>query len=206
MGISKHISECVCKYFSKKKNFTKFTSVRFGNVLGSSGSVIPIFSEQISNGGPVTVTDKDATRYFFMTIAEALQLVIQAGAMSKGGKTYILDMGQPVKILDLAKKMINLRGMSSYFNNDKKKGDIEIKFIGLQKGEKIHEQLYHNVKPKKLGIQRYIKSMILILNQMNLKNSLKKPINIVKKMISLNLNRYYPTINSVKSFYLYLVL
>ena len=103
MGISKRISEYVCKYFSKKQNFSKFSSVRFGNVLGSSGSVIPIFDEQISKGGPVTVTDKDTTRYF-MTIDEAAQLVIQASTMSNGGNTYILDMGQPIKILELAKK------------------------------------------------------------------------------------------------------
>ena len=148
MGKSKRISEYICKYFSKKQKFSKFTSVRFGNVLGSSGSVIPIFNEQISKGGPVTVTDKDTTRYF-MTIDEAAQLVIQAGAISNGGKTYILDMGKPIKILELAKKMINLRGLSSYFENDKNVGDIKIKFVGLQKGEKLHEELYDSIKPKK---------------------------------------------------------
>ena len=148
MGKSKRISEYICKYFSKKQNFSKFTCVRFGNVLGSSGSVIPIFNEQISNGGPVTVTDKDTTRYF-MTIDEAAQLVIQAGAISKSGKTYILDMGKPIKILELAKKMINLRGLSSYLENDKKGGDIKIKFVGLQKGEKLHEELYNSAKPIK---------------------------------------------------------
>ena len=114
--------------------------VRFGNVLDSSGSVIPLFKRQIKNGGPVTVTDPEIIRYF-MTIPEAAQLVIQAGAMSeKGGDVYLLDMGQPVKILDLARKMIRLSGLEVK-DVDHPNGDIEIVFTGLRPGEKLYEEL-----------------------------------------------------------------
>lgn len=107
--------------------------VRFGNVLGSSGSVIPLFKQQIKEGGPITVTDERIIRYF-MTIPEAAQLVIQAGAMAKGGDVFILDMGEPVKILELAKKLILLSGLSIK-NENNPNGDIEIKFTGLRPGE-----------------------------------------------------------------------
>ena len=114
--------------------------VRFGNVLDSSGSVIPLFKRQIKNGGPVTVTDPKIIRYF-MTIPEAAQLVIQAGAMSKrGGDVFVLDMGKPVKILDLAKKMIRLSGLDIK-DKDHPNGDIEIIFTGLRPGEKLYEEL-----------------------------------------------------------------
>ena len=114
--------------------------VRFGNVLDSSGSVIPLFKRQIKNGGPVTVTDPKIIRYF-MTIPEAAQLVIQAGAMSKrGGDVFVLDMGKPVKILDLAKKMIRLSGLDIK-DKDHPSGDIEIIFTGLRSGEKLYEEL-----------------------------------------------------------------
>lgn len=126
-------------------NQTRFTMVRFGNVLGSSGSVIPLFREQIRAGGPVTVTHPEITRYF-MTIPEAAQLVIQAGAMGQGGDVFVLDMGEPVKIAELAKKMILLSGLSvrSIYNIE---GDIAIKFTGLRPGEKLYEELLigHNV-------------------------------------------------------------
>lgn len=120
-------------------NKTRFTMVRFGNVLGSSGSVIPLFYEQIRKGGPVTVTHPNITRYF-MTIPEAAQLVIQAGAMGQGGDVFVLDMGPPVKITDLAEKMINLSGLS--MRSDKNPhGDIAIEFTGLRPGEKLYEEL-----------------------------------------------------------------
>ena len=144
MGASKRLSEIVVQGFDKKVNsnenyLTKFSIVRFGNVLGSSGSVVPLFRKQINEGGPVTVTHPDVIRYF-MTISEAAQLVIQATQLSKGGEVYLLDMGEPVKILDLAKQMIRLSGLTirDKENND---GDIEIKIIGLQPGEKLYEEL-----------------------------------------------------------------
>jgi UDP-N-acetylglucosamine 4,6-dehydratase len=120
-------------------NKTRFTMVRFGNVLGSSGSVIPRFHEQIKHGGPVTVTHPNITRYF-MTIPEAAQLVIQAGAMGQGGDVFVLDMGQPVRIVELAEKMIHLSGLSVRSEKNPH-GDIAIEFTGLRPGEKLYEEL-----------------------------------------------------------------
>lgn len=143
MGLSKRISELIVQHYSdeaKSKSFyKKFSSVRFGNVLGSAGSVVPIFSNQIKSGGPVTVTSRDATRYF-MTIPEAASLVIQAGAMAEGGDTFILDMGEPVKIIDLALRMIELFGAVPTYA-EPIDGEIQIKFTGLKSGEKMHEEL-----------------------------------------------------------------
>ena len=142
---AKNLSEKAKSYQNKGQSHkideanTKFSIVRFGNVLDSSGSVIPLFKEQIKRGGPITVTDPEIFRYF-MSIPEAVELVIQAGAMSKGGDVFVLDMGEPVRILDLAKKMIRLSGLKikDKLNPD---GDIEIKFTGLRPGEKIKEEL-----------------------------------------------------------------
>lgn len=120
-------------------NNTRFTMVRFGNVLGSSGSVIPLFHKQIKNGGPLTVTHPKITRYF-MTIPEAAQLVIQAGSMGRGGDVFVLDMGQPVKIVELAEKMIHLSGLSIRSDRNPQ-GDIEVEFVGLRPGEKLYEEL-----------------------------------------------------------------
>lgn len=141
MGVTKRFSEMILQALSQKYNDkeTNFSMVRFGNVLDSSGSVIPIFKKQIKSGGPVTVTDPEIIRYF-MTIPEAAQLVIQAGAMSKGGDVFVLDMGQPVKILNLAKKMIHLSGLTVK-DGDNSNGDIEILFTGLRPGEKLYEEL-----------------------------------------------------------------
>ena len=121
--------------------------VRFGNVLGSSGSVIPLFREQIRRGGPVTVTHPNITRYF-MTIPEAAQLVIQAGAMGQGGDVFVLDMGEPVRIAELAEKMVNLSGLSVR-SEANPNGDIAIEFSGLRPGEKLYEELLigDNVSP-----------------------------------------------------------
>ena len=146
MGASKRLAELVLQAFSTTQSETIFAMVRFGNVLDSSGSVVPLFREQIRSGGPVTVTHPDVTRYF-MTIAEAAQLVIQAGAMTaKKPKTgqaapvYLLDMGEPVKIFDLARQMIELSGLTMY-DGATGDGDIEIKITGLRPGEKLYEEL-----------------------------------------------------------------
>jgi FlaA1/EpsC-like NDP-sugar epimerase len=139
MGATKRIAEMVLQALSEYQNTTKFAMVRFGNVLNSSGSVIPLFKSQIKSGGPVTVTDREIIRYF-MTIPEAVELVIQAGAMGKGGEVFVLDMGKPVKILDLATKMIHLSGLEVK-NELNPNGEIEIKVTGLRPGEKLFEEL-----------------------------------------------------------------
>jgi len=139
MGATKRMAEIILQAMSAQKPETRFCMVRFGNVLGSSGSVVPLFKEQIRHGGPVTVTHPEVTRYF-MTVPEASQLVIQAGAMGVGGDVFVLDMGESIKIFDLAKKMIELSGLQVY---DKKTdaGDIAVEFSGLRPGEKLYEEL-----------------------------------------------------------------
>ncbi|NVJ60875.1 MAG: polysaccharide biosynthesis protein [Gammaproteobacteria bacterium] len=139
MGASKRLAELLLQALSEKTSDTIFTMVRFGNVLGSSGSVVPLFREQIKRGGPVTVTHPDITRYF-MTIPEAAQLVIQAGAMGQGGDVFVLDMGEPVKIASLAERMIHLMGRTVKSQNNESR-DIEIQYSGLRPGEKLFEEL-----------------------------------------------------------------
>ena len=140
MGASKRFAEMILQGLAESgQKKTRFTMVRFGNVLGSSGSVVPLFRKQIRNGGPVTVTDPRMIRYF-MTIPEASQLVIQAGAMGEGGDVFVLDMGDPVWIHDMARHMIRLSGFDVK-DDDNPNGDIEIKFTGLRPGEKLYEEL-----------------------------------------------------------------
>jgi FlaA1/EpsC-like NDP-sugar epimerase len=142
MGATKRFAELILQALSLeagRKLQTRFTMVRFGNVLDSSGSVVPLFREQIARGGPVTVTDARIIRYF-MTIPEASQLVIQAGALGQGGDVFVLDMGEPIRILDLAKRMIHLSGLEIK-DEDHPAGEIEISFTGLRPGEKLYEEL-----------------------------------------------------------------
>lgn len=139
MGTTKRLAELVLQALAVDAQTTRFSMVRFGNVLGSSGSVVPLFKKQIADGGPLTITHPDITRYF-MTIPEAAQLVIQAGAMGKGGEVYVLDMGKPVKISSLAEKMVYLSGLTVK-KDENPQGDIEIVYSGLRPGEKLYEEL-----------------------------------------------------------------
>ena len=139
MGTTKRVAELILQAFAVSQNKTTFCMVRFGNVLGSSGSVIPLFKKQIIEGGPVTVTDKNIIRYF-MTVTEAVELTIQAGAMGTGGDVFVLDMGKPVKIKELAEKLIRLSGLKVKDKNHPE-GDVEIEYTGLRPGEKLYEEL-----------------------------------------------------------------
>ena len=184
MGASKRIAELYIRCLSKKATKTKYTTTRFGNVLGSNGSVIPLFKKQIENGGPITVTHPEITRYF-MTIPEACQLVLEAGVMGKGGEIYVFDMGESVKIVDLARKMIKLSGF--VLNKD-----IRIKFTGLRPGEKLKEELL-NDKENTIGTHNpkimiarvpdynYLEVNTLISNLYRDKDNLKNSV-LVKTM------------------------
>ena len=132
MGACKRVAEIYCQQLASRSR-TNFITVRFGNVLGSAGSVIPRFQQQIRDGGPITITDKRMTRYF-MSIPEASQLVVQSAAMCKGGEIYVLDMGKPIKIVQLAEDLVSLSGLP--------KESIEIEFTGVRPGEKLYEELY----------------------------------------------------------------
>ncbi|MFE8073377.1 nucleoside-diphosphate sugar epimerase/dehydratase [Marinobacteraceae bacterium S3BR75-40.1] len=157
MGASKRMAELVLQGLAQRQQKTRFSMVRFGNVLGSSGSVVPLFRDQIRQGGPVTVTHADIFRYF-MTIPEAAQLVLQAGSMGIGGEVYVLDMGEPVRIADLARKMIHLMGCTM---KDEKhpEGEIEIVFTGLRPGEKLFEELLIGENPQGTEHPRIMKAM-----------------------------------------------
>lgn len=146
MGATKRLAELILQGLAAEDTGTRFSMVRFGNVLGSSGSVVPLFREQIRQGGPITITHRDITRYF-MTIPEAAQLVVQASAMATGGEVFVLDMGEPVRIIDLARNMVELCGLSlrSESNPD---GDIEIVTVGMRPGEKLYEELLIGNNPK----------------------------------------------------------
>lgn len=139
MGASKRLAELILQGLASKGRATRFCMVRFGNVLGSSGSVVPLFTKQIAAGGPITLTHPEITRYF-MTIPEAAQLVLQASSMSQGGEVYVLDMGEPVKIIDLARRMVHLSGFEIR-DEANPEGDIAIEIVGLRPGEKLYEEL-----------------------------------------------------------------
>ena len=168
MGASKRLAEMVLQAMAEENlsvtsqvgspsnTKTVFSMVRFGNVLGSSGSVVPLFREQIKSGGPITLTHTDITRYF-MTISEAAQLVIQAAAMAKGGDVFVLDMGHPVRIIDLARRMVELSGLTVKDENYAE-GDIEITVTGLRPGEKLYEELLIGDNPKPTQHSRIMKA------------------------------------------------
>jgi FlaA1/EpsC-like NDP-sugar epimerase len=171
MGASKRVAELILQALAEEsmvrfdvesqvasvsRNLTRFAMVRFGNVLGSSGSVVPLFRRQIENGGPITLTHPEVTRYF-MTIPEAAQLVLQAGAMGEGGEVFVLDMGQPVKILELARRMVELSGRTIQ-DADHPDGDIEIQVTGLRPGEKLYEELLIGDDPSPTAHPRIMKA------------------------------------------------
>jgi len=156
MGASKRLAEMVLQGMAQHSKTTCFSMVRFGNVLGSSGSVVPLFRQQIRDGGPITLTHSEITRYF-MTIPEAAQLVIQAGAMATGGDVFVLDMGEPVKIIDLARRMVELSGLAVKDANNPA-GDIEIAITGLRPGEKLYEELLIGDNPSPTQHARIMKA------------------------------------------------
>ena len=156
MGASKRLAELILQSFALDSPTPRFSMVRFGNVLGSSGSVVPLFRQQIKQGGPVTVTHSDITRYF-MTIPEAAQLVIQAGTMAKGGEVFVLDMGEPVRIIELARTMIELSGLSVR-DDANPEGDIAVEVTGLRDGEKLYEELLIGDNPEATEHVRIMKA------------------------------------------------
>jgi FlaA1/EpsC-like NDP-sugar epimerase len=156
MGATKRVAELVLQALAASNSSTCFSMVRFGNVLGSSGSVVPLFRKQLAEGGPLTVTHEEVTRYF-MTIPEAAQLVLQAGAMGQGGDVFVLDMGQPVRIMDLARRMIQLSGLSLR-DAEHPSGDIEITVTGLRTGEKLYEELLIGDNPQPTEHTRIMKA------------------------------------------------
>ena len=171
MGASKRLAEMVLQALAAENHYIKLSMVRFGNVLGSSGSVVPKFRQQIKDGGPITITHPEITR-FFMTIPEASQLVIQAGAMAKGGDVFVLDMGEPVKIMKLAERMVELSGLSIK-NEQNPGGDIEIEITKLRPGEKLYEELLIGSDPESTSHHRIMKARDTFLDWDKLENKIK---------------------------------
>ena len=180
MGASKRLAEILLQAIADTKPSTKFSIVRFGNVLGSSGSVVPKFRQQIREGGPITLTHPDVTR-FFMTIPEAAQLVIQAGAMAKGGDVFVLDMGQSVRIIDLARRMIQLSGLTVK-DEENPDGDIAIEIMGLRPGEKLFEEVLISDNPEKTTHPRILKAFEDFIPWLKLESKL----NALKIALSVN--------------------
>ena len=196
MGASKRLSEFILQSYADQNSSTCFSMVRFGNVIDSAGSVVPLFRQQIKAGGPVTVTHRNITRYF-MSIPEAVQLVLQAGSMAKGGDVFVLDMGDPIKILDLAYRMIHLSGLKPIDNNNPD-GDIKIKFTGLRPGEKLYEELLigddviqskhpriMQAKEEKLSLEKVLDFIEKIKKSRDLQNE-----NIIKDLLLENVKGY----------------
>jgi FlaA1/EpsC-like NDP-sugar epimerase len=203
MGASKRLSEIVLQALADNGAKTNFSIVRFGNVLDSSGSVVPKVRQQIRGGGPITLTHLNITRYF-MTIAEASQLVIQSGAMAKGGDVFVLDMGRPVKIYDLAQRMIELSGLNL---RDEKNpdGDIEIEVVGLRPGEKLYEELLIGVDPQPTSHPRVMRAQEKFLAWVRLEKDLKtlesllnvNDVSAIRTMMEKLVSGYKPSANIV---------
>ncbi len=199
MGASKRLAEQVLQALAQQDTRTKFSMVRFGNVLGSSGSVVPKFRQQIRDGGPISLTHPEITR-FFMTIPEAAQLVIQAGAMAKGGDVFVLDMGEPVRIANLARRMVELSGLTikDELNPD---GDIEIQITGLRPGEKLFEELLIGDNPEKTSHARIMRAQETFLNWGQLEGKLASldwalqvnDVNVIRSMMLELVHGYQPT-------------
>ena len=203
MGASKRFCEIILQAFSNQKSQTVFSMVRFGNVLDSAGSVVPLFREQIKKGGPVTVTHPEVTR-FFMSIPEAVQLVIQAGALAEGGDIFLLDMGESVKILDLAKKMIYLSGLEPILDSNQE-GDIKIEITGLRPGEKLYEELLIEGNPEQTEHPQILKTFENGIESDKLNNVIaeikilceeQNPDGIIK-LLKLHIEGYADNINGV---------
>ena len=199
MGASKRLAELVLQALAQVGTQTKFTMVRFGNVLGSSGSVVPKFRQQIRDGGPITLTHPDITR-FFMTIPEAAQLVIQAAAMAKGGDVFVLDMGEPIRIADLAKRMVELSGLTIK-DDGYPLGDIEIQVTGLRPGEKLYEELLIGDNPEKTSHPRIMRARESFLDWEYLEEKLSSlewalqvnDVNVIRSMMLELVQGYAPT-------------
>ncbi len=192
MGASKRVAELILQSMATEPGNTRFSMVRFGNVLGSSGSVVPRFRQQIKAGGPVTITHTEITRYF-MTIPEAAQLVIQASAMARGGEVFVLDMGEPVKILDLAERMIELSGLQLQ-NDENPDGDIKIDVVGLRPGEKLYEELLIGDDPKSTNHPKIMMARDEFYSPAVLKTKLK---DLTASLINEDANTIRATLNDL---------
>ena len=188
MGASKRFAELVIQGLSEQKSSTVFSIVRFGNVLGSSGSVIPLFKQQIANGGPVTLTNPNITRYF-MTIPEAARLVLIAGSFAEGGEVFVLDMGEPVQIKDLARKMINLSGLQVK-DDDNPGGDIEIQIVGLRPGEKLYEELFIGEETLPTSHSKILRAREKSLSKPRLTKAIKTVDNIFQENNALKFRKF----------------